>query len=301
MPTLRQSMVAGLVRSYPLFSGCGTLANHGLVRALAGSSSERAWARVAGGEVLAPLDDYVGRAAFYAGDLDRKITWICARIVRPGDTALDVGANIGLTTLALAARVGPTGRVHAFEPNPELVVLLERSLRHNRVTNARLHAVALGAAAGRLDLHVPPRNAGEGSLARNREVPGCRRVSVPVRTLTEVMEEEGIGAVRLVKIDVEGFELQVLQGALPILAARPPAAILFELNERTAPEIRDEPVIRLLDDHGYGFFDVPRGLLRVRVARLDPRRSNTLRGHDLIASPRGARYEEIAAALGASS
>jgi len=299
MPTLRQSLVAGILRAYPFFSGGGTLANHPLVQALAGSSAERAWARVPGGEVLAPLDDYVGRAAFYAGDLDRKITWLCSRIVRPGDTVLDVGANIGLTTLSLSSRVGPTGSVHAFEPNPALVELLERSLHHNRVSNVRLYPVALGSAAGRLELRIPQTNAGAASLTRNRDARDCRVVSVPVRTLAEVMKEQGVGAIRLIKIDVEGFELQVLQGALEVLRSQPPAAILFELNEHSTPEIGDEPLIRLLSDHGYGFFDVPRGFARVRVRRFYPKRSKAPRGHDLVASPLGDRYEEIARALSA--
>lgn len=301
MPTLRQSLVAGLLRAYPFYSGVGSLANHALVQALAGGSAERAWARVPGGELLAPLDDYVGRAAFYAGDLDRKVTWLCARIVRPGDTVLDVGANIGLTALALAARVGPSGHVHAFEPNPALLELLGHTLRRNRANHVHLHPVALGAAPGRLELRIPRRNAGAASLTRNRDDADCRAVCVPVRTLTEVVKEHRIGPIRLIKIDVEGFEREVLEGAQEVLRAEPPAAILFELNQRSARSMGDEPLIRLLCEHGYGFFDVPRGFARVRVQRFDPERAGAPRGHDLVAAPRGDRYEEIARLLDADS
>lgn len=56
--------------------------------------TEVAWAKAHGGHwVAAPLDDYVGRAVFYTGELDRKITWICSRVVREGDTVLDIGAK----------------------------------------------------------------------------------------------------------------------------------------------------------------------------------------------------------------
>src|SRR5882762_8193075 len=98
LATFRQSLVARLTRLYPFYSGCGTFANKSLIHKIAGESSENVWCCVSGGEILARLDDYVGRSAFYVGDLDRKITWICAQIVKSGDTVLDIGANIGLVT-----------------------------------------------------------------------------------------------------------------------------------------------------------------------------------------------------------
>jgi len=70
---MRQSLVSSVVRRYPFYSGCGTLANHRHVQRLAGRGDDLAWARVHGGNyVAAPLSDYVGRALFYAGELDRK-------------------------------------------------------------------------------------------------------------------------------------------------------------------------------------------------------------------------------------
>ena len=67
MPTLRQRVISSVVRTYPFYSGCGRVANHPWVAALAGTSEEEAWASVPGGQVLAPLDDLMGRAAYYAG------------------------------------------------------------------------------------------------------------------------------------------------------------------------------------------------------------------------------------------
>ena len=98
VPGTRQILLAALTRRYPLYSGGIRFANHALVRRLGGTSDELVWARVKGGEVLAGLNDLVGRTAFYTGDLDRKISWVCGRIARPGDTVLDIGANIGIVT-----------------------------------------------------------------------------------------------------------------------------------------------------------------------------------------------------------
>ncbi len=230
MPTIRQSLIASLTRLYPLYSGCGTFANKPFVQMLAGTSSERLWSRVPGGEVLAPLNDYVGRAAFYVGDLDRKITWICNQIVRPGDTVLDIGANIGMVTLWLSKLVGENGKVHAFEPNPELQKMLEETFAHNSVANVCLHRTALGSEQGLLELRIPRVNAGAASLARNQSLSDCDVVKVPVKPLSKIVAEEDIKSIRLIKIDVEGFEAEVFKGGQEVLSSIRPEAILFELN-----------------------------------------------------------------------
>jgi FkbM family methyltransferase len=294
MPTIRQTLLANLTRLYPFYSGCGTFANKPFIQKLAGTGTERVWSHVPGGEVLAPLDDYVGRSAFYVGDLDRKITWTCAQIVRPGDTVLDIGANIGMVTLWLSKLVGERGKVHAFEPNPELQKILEEMLNHNQVSNVCLHPVALGAEQGSLELRIPRVNAGAASLVRNKHLSDCDVIEVPVRPLSEIVAEEGIKSIRLIKIDVEGFEAEVFQGGQEVLESIRPEAILFELNERLDGSIRDQPVIKILRDFGYKFFCLPRCLFRMHLECFDPDSSSDLIGHDFLAVPEGESYENIA-------
>lgn len=300
MPTIRQSLVANLTRLYPFYSGCGTFVNKPFIQKLAGISSDCAWSHVSGGEVLAPLNDYIGRAAFYVGDLDRKITWVCGQIVRPGDTVLDIGANIGMVTLWLSELVGKSGKVHAFEPNPELLKLIEETLNHNQVSNVCLHPVALGAKPDSLELRIPKVNAGAASLIRNRDLIDCDVLKVPVRPLSEIVDEEGIKSIRLIKIDVEGFEAEVFKGGQEVLSKIRPEAILFELNEKLEGSVRDQPVIKILSDLGYGFFSIPRCFFRMRLEYFDPNVSDTLNGHDLLAVPKGECYENIAKLVNAS-
>jgi len=113
--------------------------------------------------------------------------------------------------------------VHAFEPNPQLVVRLKQIIDRNRLANVTLHPVAHGAEAGTLELRIPKHNAGAASLVRNRGSPDCESAHVPVRTLSG----EGIPQARLIKIDVEGYEVQVFRGAS--FASFRPEAILFEI------------------------------------------------------------------------
>jgi FkbM family methyltransferase len=235
-----------------------------------------AWAKVYGGyQVAAPLDDYVGRAAFFAGELDRKITWICRRIVRPGDYVLDVGANLGLVTMILAKLVGPAGRVEAFEPVPAMCDLIQQAIERNQLPNIRLHRMALGAEAGEHSLSVPNGHAGSASFLPELRFVDQYEVRVPVRTLSEMTAGTSERA-RLLKIDVEGFESQVLAGGAEYFDRLPPETVLFELYDLDAA---DHPTVRFHLDRGYRLFSIPRSLVRMRLLPFD----GQTRGHDYLA------------------
>jgi FkbM family methyltransferase len=265
---MRAEAIARITRLYPFLSGCGTLANHPLVNALSGRSGD-AWADVEGGKLSVSLDDYVGRAAFFVGDLDRKISAIVDRFVMPGDTVLDIGANIGLVSLRMAKRVGPTGTVHAFEPNPQMAQRVTAALEANNVSNVQLHQVALGAKEGTLVLHVPEGNAGAATL-----LPTARTISqkldVPVRRLDDFNLSPAF-----VKIDVEGFEDHVLRGFSRTLATNPPQTILFEQNDANSASIP------LLKDAGYKIHGVAKTLLKLTLVPVDEWSSDF---HDYVAT-----------------
>lgn len=249
---LRAEAVSRITRLYPLLSGCGTLANHPLVDGLAGHPEGEAWADVEGGRLLVSLNDYVGRAAFYVGDLDRKVSAIVDRFVKPGDTVLDIGANIGLVTLRLSKRVGPSGVVHAFEPNPKPAFRLASSLAANGISNVQVHEVALGTEDAVLPLTIPTGNVGMGSL-----VAGFQGETVQV--LVRRLDDFDLGPVAFVKMDVEGFESQVLGGAERMLAKSPPKVILFEQNNESGTSIQ------ILRAAGYSVSGVAKSLLRLRL------------------------------------
>ena len=136
-------------------------------------------------------------------------------LAEPGMTAVDVGANKGLTTVAIARQVGPGGRVYAFEPVPEYYRSLQATLSRNGIHNTKAYRCALGDRIGRTDYYKD----GEGSGIVPQD--GAEKLSVKVTTLDAFAKEEGLGQVDLISIDCEGSELLVLKGGERTLQARP--------------------------------------------------------------------------------
>lgn len=280
----RHQIARLLTRRYPFLSGCATFANSRTVRILAGNATGLVWSRLESGpEILTPLDDYVGKAAYFVGDLDRKVSALCRRIVRPGDRVMDVGANLGVVSLLLANLVGPGGEVHAFEPNPAVHALFRKSIDRNGFRQVRTYACALGSRNGEsLDLTFPASNAGQGTLGQSRVGEGWKRVTVPVRSLDSLAAEVELDRVRLMKIDVEGFEAEVLQGARDWLTRTPPTAILFESNE-AGEAGRPDVVPALLEGYGYTLYTLPKRYFRMRLVPYRSAGRPAESSHDMLA------------------
>ncbi|MBX2861556.1 MAG: FkbM family methyltransferase [Vampirovibrio sp.] len=291
MPTLQERMAAGILRHYPLLSGCGTLGNLPLLKKLSNGQQEVVWAPIASGySVLADLSDFDGRAAYFAGDIDRKITVLCRRILRPGDIAFDIGANMGTVTLNMARFVGTPGQVYSFEPNPILFGRLEKALAYNHIHHVQLFPNAVGAEKRTLQLQVPLDHSGCGSLVRNVERSDTQCFDVSVVRISDVAEEHDIPAPRLVKIDVEGFEASVLKGAQEFFSKCPPRAILIELNEDVS-SVYEHESIQILQALGYKLFEISKSFLS-----LHPQPLGTSKGriNDFLAIHQGPYYSDIA-------
>jgi FkbM family methyltransferase len=178
------------------------------------------------------------------------------RLLNAGSVFIDIGANAGYFTVLAALRVGPGGRVIAFEPNPVVAGQLREQIRANAV-EGRV-TVADVALADRDADDVPfyvscwPENDGISSLTPEQETiarGGLRSdatIPVSVRTLDAWSRASGANLARidLVKIDVEGAEAQVLKGMSALLTQVPPPRIICE----TRPQ---SDAARLLLDRGY--------------------------------------------------
>src|SRR4051812_23569734 len=145
--------------------------------------------------------------------------------VQPGMVVADIGANVGLYTYLLAQCVGERGLVYSFEPNPALFGSLETNCRTNGVANVRLHNVALGAQDDMLILARARFNSGDSRLSSSDGLPPAGGVSVPVRPLDSLLAGRPLD---FVKIDVQGWELEVFKGMRGLLAGSRPMRIYFE-------------------------------------------------------------------------
>ncbi len=184
---------------------------------------------------------------------DRNLLAIAREHVKCGDVVWDVGANIGLFSVAAAQLAGPSGSVLAFEPDIWLASLIVRSarLRRNRHLNLQVLSAAVSDSAGVASLAIAVRGRASNAL----EIPGPRSQAGGVRgrQLTSTVSLDSvIDSQRkpgIVKIDVEGAEVMVLRGAERLLSEVKP--ILYcEVGEENV-----EQVTMLLRSKGYVLFD----------------------------------------------
>jgi len=286
MTPSRVRMAKLLGRLYPFLSGRNRAAHNPLARLAMGDWHGEVgldWAKLTNGrEALVPVDDYMGRTICLTGDIDRKISSIFERVVRPGDHVLDIGANMGIFTTHLANLVGASGVVHSFEPNPSMLELLQQTIARNDLKNIRLHTFALGNEECTLELAFPSHGLGKATLTSDRAREDWNRVSVPVRPLASVADEFDFSHVRLLKIDVEGFEAPVFEGGRRWLEATPPAAVVFESNGRRE-DGEPDPVPGILAGLGYQLYTIPKALLKLRLKPYRPTGSGIPASHDMLA------------------
>ncbi len=106
-----------------------------------------------------PNDRFIGRSLQIYGEYCEHEVEMLRHLLRPGDMAIDAGANIGALTVGMAQAVGPQGAVHAFEPQGVLHGLMAENIAQNRLANVVAHKAAAGAAPG--VIRVPPLDYGE--------------------------------------------------------------------------------------------------------------------------------------------
>lgn len=159
------------------------------------------------------------------------------RLIRPGDTILDIGANTGQFTYLLSRLAGEGGEVHAFEPSLTSFKVLERNTGNRKVPgNVFLNRCAVSDKAGWADIHVPGNDYTQASLAIHsvsswQGSPVICSDRVQMTTVDEYLTEKGITKVDFIKCDTEGAELLVLRGAKSVLHQDQPPLILLEICE----------------------------------------------------------------------
>jgi FkbM family methyltransferase len=154
-------------------------------------------------------DLFIGRSLDLYGEWCESELLLLGNYIRESDVVLDVGANIGTHTIAFAEMVGRTGRVHAFEPQSSLFHLLCGNIALNCLDNVRAYRKAVGSGDGEIklpELPAPNTPFNYGAVSLSMPCGGEKVELVPLDSLD-------LTSCRLIKIDVEGMELEVLEGA----------------------------------------------------------------------------------------
>jgi FkbM family methyltransferase len=149
--------------------------------------------------------------------------------LRPGSVVIDVGANLGQWTVPLARKVGTAGRVFAVEPAPRAAASLESTLSASALYQAKLIRCAIGDHDGVAEFAVPVVTSPliDSGMARiGAACAGQEALQVPLRSLDSLAAEHDLAALDLIKIDTEGHERRVLDGAADILRRHRPVLVI---------------------------------------------------------------------------
>jgi FkbM family methyltransferase len=225
----------------------------------------RRWVKVPSGRVLRTKfdtrirlrDDWMYEGLYFFGEYEPWQTRIYRSLIRPGDVCLDVGANFGWYSTLFALWCGDSGAVHAFEPVPAISEMTADALGLNGVADkVHLCRFGLGDACGQFVVYqfdgLSHGHASAFDLGRQ----DARPTTCEVRTLDDYVRERSLGRVDFIKMDVEGYEREVLLGGRALLSGEDAPIVAFEVNVQCleSRKLPGEAVQRVLLDCGFDHF-----------------------------------------------
>lgn len=213
-------------------------------------------------DILVDPSDSIGKSIYYYGEYEAGTLSVLKDFLRAGDVFLDVGAYIGFHACVVAKFVGKSGLVYAIEPNPEIYKILLTNIRINKLTNISSLEIALGAEESETYIYDCNRtNVGAASLIRPQGVSEESGKLVRVTTIDRLIENKQLRIPTLIKIDVEGFELNVLKGAKTLLEGSQAPMLCVEYSN-LHPQCHGAPrdIYRLIKSvNDYSFYKLKHG------------------------------------------
>ncbi len=203
---------------------------------------------------------HVERGIIREGLYDAHVLQFMVSYARPGTIVIDVGANIGAYAIPFAVACPDVG-VHAFEPHPMAVSRFKKNLALNRTGNIRLHEIGIGASTGTCTLYgCDIRDIGSSSFLEPPGGMAREKLSVPVTTLDECFDDSV--NVSVIKIDVQGFEQEVLRGARNLVSRDRPCILLehedSNFGDREQAQASKNVLRAFFDEAGYAVFYITR-------------------------------------------
>lgn len=165
---------------------------------------------------------------YKTGTYEAGTLHIIRKILKNGDVVIDIGANIGLMSLFSSRLIGEKGKVFCFEPEPDTYEILKKNIALNKLNNIFTYPFALGnteeAALIYPNIEI---NRGAASILKTDGTNGKR---IQIKKLDNFIFDNNVTNIKFIKIDVEGFELQVLRGAAALLAVENAPIICLEFS-----------------------------------------------------------------------
>ena len=219
-----------------------------------------------------PMDEQLAPSVIAYGRWESWIERAIRRLIKPGDRVIEVGANMGYYTLIMSSLVGPTGRLDAFEANPQMARLVRRSIGCNAgaAATVTLHEQIVADRAGVMQLYVSDRFGGAGNLVEHGWGMGesTRKIECEAVRLDDLFADQIIDFIR---IDTEGAEILILNGALELLRRSPSIKLCIEWAVEMLASRGDLPaLVATLEGMGFRFW------------RVDPERLTPLTQAELL-------------------
>ena len=199
--------------------------------------------------------------ALESGKVCDAVPWLdrIEPLISKEDIIFDIGANMGIIANWFAHR---SKQVYAFEPHPDNISTIKSQKKLRNINNLTLYDIALGDKESKMQLHVKGFH-GHHSLGDVDNSPTIGKIEVNVRKLDDVFGELNIAKIHFMKIDVEGFEADVLNGASKLLNDKKINYILFELQDTILNSIQrtSSEVFQILFTAGYQIIDLNGNLM----------------------------------------
>ena len=183
-------------------------------------------------------------------------------IIKPGYTCVDLGANIGFFSVLFAHWTGPNGKVFAFEPSPENLVLLRKNLKINGISNVEIVDKAVSDEEGVIKLHLCKDNFGDNRIYASEEEKDRKTVDIQAIKLDDFFASKS-KPIDFIKMDIQGAELRALKGMKHLLENKQIQRISMEFWPCGLVKSGSDPVelLDLLLSYGFTLYDLYNGSL----------------------------------------
>lgn len=173
-------------------------------------------------------NNVIERSLYYTGTYEKGTLFIIGNLLREGDIFVDVGANIGLMSVFASSIVRDKGKIIAFEPHPQTMQILKNNIELNNITNIETSDFALGEKESEAKVYESSdSDRGSASLVK----PHIETDSYDVHVIPLSKYFKSNPSIRLIKFDIEGYELEALMGAKEILTSEAPPMLIIECSE----------------------------------------------------------------------